>query len=146
MIEMTGGRLPVAQQIRERAHRRLGFRARKAVAVGGIIAIISLGTIGASNMQAGGLSISRALSPDAIEPGEPSVQQSPDGGEPLLLQEVVVHIDGAVAHPGVYGLSGETVRIRDAVEAAGGPYLRGRHLCYQSRPTHKRWDESPYPR
>jgi competence protein ComEA len=31
-----------------------------------------------------------------------------------------VHVDGAVVNPGVYTLDGETVRIRDAVEAAGG--------------------------
>ena len=33
---------------------------------------------------------------------------------------VVVHVDGAVANPGVYELRGVTPRARDAIEAAGG--------------------------
>ena len=33
---------------------------------------------------------------------------------------VVVHVDGMVASPGVYQLQGATLRINDAVEAAGG--------------------------
>lgn len=33
---------------------------------------------------------------------------------------VKVHVDGAVAAPGVYELSGEDLRVTDAVEAAGG--------------------------
>lgn len=32
----------------------------------------------------------------------------------------VVHVDGAVANPGVYTLTGEVVRVNDAVSAAGG--------------------------
>lgn len=31
-----------------------------------------------------------------------------------------IHVDGAVANPGVYELSGEDIRVTDAVEAAGG--------------------------
>lgn len=110
----------MAQQIRERAHRRLGFRARKAVALGGIVAVVSLGMIGAASMQTSRFSIFRASAPAAAEHAEPALQQDPDDGEPLLLQEAVIHIDGAVMRPGVYSLSGETVRICDAVEAAGG--------------------------
>lgn len=110
----------MAQQIRERAHRRAGFRARAAVAVGGIIAIISLGMVGVLGLDAGGLSISRAAAPGAGEHEEPAQRQSPDDGEPLLAREVVIHIDGAVDRPGIYSLSGEIVRICDAVEAAGG--------------------------
>lgn len=33
---------------------------------------------------------------------------------------VVVHVDGAVISPGVFELEGETLRLRDAVDAAGG--------------------------
>ncbi|RVU98308.1 hypothetical protein EII22_00385 [Coriobacteriales bacterium OH1046] len=120
MMEMTGGRLPVAQQTREYAHRRAGFRARKAVALGGIIAIVTLGMVGAFGMDTSGLCVSRAADPAAGESEEALQRQNPDPGEPLLLQEVVIHIDGAVACPGVYSLSGTAVRVCDAVEAAGG--------------------------
>jgi competence protein ComEA len=47
---------------------------------------------------------------------EPSSMQVDDA--PVAL--VVVDIDGAVNNPGVYELQGETVRLRDAVAAAGG--------------------------
>ena len=43
-----------------------------------------------------------------------------DDGEPPLLPSIVIHVDGAVAHPGVYTLMGDPVRICDAVDAAGG--------------------------
>jgi competence protein ComEA len=36
------------------------------------------------------------------------------------LRTICVHVDGAVAVPGVYDLVGGTLRIRDAVAAAGG--------------------------
>jgi competence protein ComEA len=37
-----------------------------------------------------------------------------------LPSSVVVHVDGAVANPGVYELRAATPRARDAIEAAGG--------------------------
>jgi competence protein ComEA len=37
-----------------------------------------------------------------------------------LPSPVVVHVDGAVANPGVYELRAVTPRARDAIEAAGG--------------------------
>ncbi|MDO5108046.1 MAG: ComEA family DNA-binding protein, partial [Coriobacteriaceae bacterium] len=102
------------------AHARLGFRARKAVAAAGVVTIIALGSIGVLAMRSDGLTITRAS-----DGGEPLVEELPvdDGqsdGEPLLLPSVVIHVDGAVAHPGVYTLMGDPVRVCDAVDAAGG--------------------------
>ena len=40
--------------------------------------------------------------------------------EAPLEELYIVHVDGAVERPGVYELTGSDLRIRDAVEAAGG--------------------------
>ena len=40
--------------------------------------------------------------------------------DPEAPQRCIVHVDGAVAAPGVYELEGSDLRLNDAVEAAGG--------------------------
>lgn len=111
----------MAQIKPEHAGKRLGFRAPKAVAAAGIAAVASLGTIGALNLRAPGLEIVPAATTEYTQGTNP-VPPNADSpsGEPLLLPQVVVHVDGSVLQPGVYTLSGETVRVCDAVEAAGG--------------------------
>lgn len=47
----------------------------------------------------------------------PLVEETPEG-------TVLVHVAGAVRHPGVYRLQADA-RVRDAVERAGGPARRG---------------------
>lgn len=61
-------------------------------------------------------------------PGEGEVLGSETKGQGAEKDEgaaedapaLVVHVDGAVATPGVYELSGEGLRVNDAIEAAGG--------------------------
>jgi len=58
-----------------------------------------------------------------VERGEAtttSVAEEVDASPPEDEKTVVVHVDGAVANPGVYELSGASVRVNDAVLAAGG--------------------------
>lgn len=110
----------MAQIRREHAHARLGLRARKAVAAAGAIMVVVLGSIGVLAMRSDGLVITRAS-----EEQLPMAEDQPDDvvsddGEPPLLPSIVIHVDGAVAHPGVYTLMGDPVRIFDAVDAAGG--------------------------
>lgn len=111
----------MAQVKPEHARRRLGIRAPKAVAAVGIAVVASLGLMGALRMQDQGFHLVPAASIDhAVQDDGTHDHADSPSGEPLLLPETVVHVDGAVAHPGVYTLVGETVRVCDAVEAAGG--------------------------
>lgn len=57
--------------------------------------------------------------PDDDQIGSDNAQQAPADGPPQR-HDVVVHVDGAVASPGVYVLSTDDPRVNDAVELAGG--------------------------
>ncbi len=102
------------------ARKRLGLRAPKAVAAAGIAALAALGIVGALRMQSPPLQIASASpSLDAHIADEPILEPAHAVEEPLL-SSCVVHVDGAVKSPGVYTLSGDIVRVCDAVDAAGG--------------------------
>ena len=59
----------------------------------------------------GGVSVERA------EPAARQEEQTEE--EPAAVDTILVHVDGAVASPGVYGLP-DGARVGDAVDAAGG--------------------------
>jgi competence protein ComEA len=65
--------------------------------------------------------VARASTTTASPSAATTFQATPETADsPDLSQTVCVHVDGAVAVPGVYDLVGGTLRIRDAVAAAGG--------------------------
>lgn len=64
---------------------------------------------------------SASSSTPAAEETKDAASASTDASsEDKAPSPVLVDIDGAVAHPGVYDIAGTTERVKDAVEAAGG--------------------------
>lgn len=100
-----------------RLARRLGLDGARGVVAACLV--IALG--------AGGVGVARAATDVGvvIERSGDAADDLPDDGvasdaRPAEAPVLVVHVDGAVASPGVYELSGEGLRVMDAVEAAGG--------------------------
>lgn len=75
---------------------------------GGAASAAERGQTGASDSATAG-----SANESAVTSGGDMSAQAPDA-------TVVVHVDGAVANPGVYSLAGEAPRVNDAVVAAGG--------------------------
>ena len=109
---------------------RLGISAPRAPLVAAAVIVVALVALGlaVSLFSAGGVTVSRADSAseargsDGAGEGEgsssaASVAGARDAGG---AQALVVHVDGAVARPGVVEVSGSSPRLRDAIEAAGG--------------------------
>ncbi len=109
---------------------RLGISASRAPLLAAAVIVVALVTLGlaVSLFSAGGVTVSRADSGSEARgsyvagEGEGS-SSSPSGGgarDAGGAQALVVHVDGAVARPGVVEVSGSSPRLRDAIEAAGG--------------------------
>lgn len=107
---------------RGRLARRYALSARAGVAVA-LVALLGLGAAAA-------LTGTLAEAPVTVERADPEEEAAqdegaPEGEEPAEAEPteaaptVVVHVDGAVAAPGVYELSGSP-RADDAIRAAGG--------------------------
>lgn len=105
------------------------------LAAGAAFAVGSLGGSGGSflpsSSQVDAPSSSAGGSGEATDPSQGAAGAETGGGEGAAGQAqattdvaqgnvLVVHVDGAVASPGVYELRGASPRRRDAVEAAGG--------------------------
>lgn len=107
---------------RKRVLTRLGLASKPGIVILLSLAIIAMGVFGIMQTGlSGGFEvitnneIAAENLADSVEgaSGEVQVETMPD-------DVYVVHVDGAVARPGVYELVGVDLRIRDAVEAAGG--------------------------
>lgn len=118
----------MAQVRRERARRlarRLGAHAGVALSLGLVALLAAALAIGLLvRGSGGGVLIERAgsgTSEEGAESGDSEAGDPEGATEGVALDEaaLLVHVDGAVAVPGVYELS-DGDRVKDAVEAAGG--------------------------
>ena len=96
--------------------RRLGLagRTRGLVALVVLLGLVAL-VVAAFALSPRGVTVERAVEEVPQEELEPSVEEA----APAEVEKVVVHVDGAVAAPGVYELPAGS-RANDAVAAAGG--------------------------
>lgn len=103
----------VSRQIRLLG-RRYGWVAKGSVLVACVFMVAIVGFAVAGALAQPGFTVERAEQADAdggvVESGEGATQ----------ARRVLVHVDGAVANPGVYELTAESPRINDAVLSAGG--------------------------
>ena len=109
---------------------RLGISAPRAPLVAAAVIVVALVALGlaVSLFSAGGVTVSRADSGSEAQGSDGAgddggSSSSPSGGgarDAGGAQALVVHVDGAVARPGVVEVSGSSPRLRDAIEAAGG--------------------------
>ena len=104
--------------IRVRTHglgRRFGLSGRAWVALACAVAVVVIATMAGLRLAHGDdFSVERG------EMAATSATAPADVSESEAKPIVMVHVDGAVANPGVYELTGEDVRVNDAVLAAGG--------------------------
>jgi competence protein ComEA len=106
--------------------RRLGLTGKRTVALAcaAVLAVtaivgvfVQLATPGVLvEREEGGAVGAKATDSEA----DSSVKAATTDSEPSAGEPTIVHVDGAVAVPGVYRLEGDDLRIEDAVEAAGG--------------------------
>lgn len=128
------------KRIGSRVHRKARSLARRAglspamkAGVAGIALVAVLAMVAgihlARGSQGASFSIERDESAVAAEVAESASAETPSQDKDAASASdgtsedpptVVVHVDGMVASPGVYQLQGATLRINDAVEAAGG--------------------------
>lgn len=104
-------------QRRRSAARLLGRRPAETGRAKAVVAMAALGVVAALGVARVGAAstfeVDRSSEPAQTQAPAPSSAAAP-------AATFVVHVDGAVAHPGVYTLSGSSVRVADAVSAAGG--------------------------
>ncbi|SET22677.1 competence protein ComEA [Olsenella sp. KH3B4] len=110
--------------------RRAGFSPAKKVGIAGVVLVVLIVVIACTRVafgsQGGSFSVERGESAVAADsaPSEMAAQdERTDSASDTVPQEpptVVIHVDGMVANPGVYRLVGESLRVQDAVTAAGG--------------------------
>ncbi|MBP3883701.1 MAG: ComEA family DNA-binding protein [Olsenella sp.] len=112
---------------------RLGLRGRRATILACMAIAAILCGVGALSVAQRGRSFSVERGVSAERQNVPENSERSSGGEDKrgsdggaseddgqTVPTVVVHVDGAVVSPGVFELEGDALRLRDAVDAAGG--------------------------
>ena len=132
MAQVSTRRGGAGASVRRRARelgRRAGLSPVSKAVVAGIVLVGLLVAFACARLLLGqpasSFSIERGETASASEDaaGEASAQGEKDDAEVVPSNGspvVVVHVDGMVVNPGVYELQGESLRMNDAVEAAGG--------------------------
>lgn len=117
--------------------RRLGLEPKGAVAVAAAVVLCAVGAVGAWRLvtpeavivERGSQSEATETMADGATAGDETsapeqardrLSEAAAEPEPSTTASVQVHVDGAVASPGLYVLEGEDLRVNDAVAAAGG--------------------------
>ncbi len=107
----------------KRIARRYGATGNK-VALGALVALSCFMGVGGMLWQArdGGMLIERSLeeTKQDVTSSTDEIPQANTEEERAEENAYCVHVDGAVAHPGVVELTGSDLRVCDAVDAAGG--------------------------
>lgn len=102
-----------------RARRRFGLTAAKGACCVLVALCAAAGAAGLAN-SSGGFSVETGgATGSAVGSAAPTGRDEVEGGRGAGAT-CVVHVDGAVVSPGVYDLTGDDLRLEDAVEAAGG--------------------------
>ena len=98
--------------------RRYGIGGRGVVAAAAVVVVLVAACVGAwGALSQGGVEIDR--SGETPEESKESTNVS-SGDEVEPPHRLLVHVDGAVAAPGVYALTGTDSRVNDVIEEAGG--------------------------
>ena len=108
---------PSARVRRLLLRRRFGLDGAKGVVAACLVVTLGATGVGVARAAADtGVVISRS---DEVT-SEASPSPDAETQVPAPMPSYVVHVDGAVASPGVYEVSGDDARVMDAVDAAGG--------------------------
>lgn len=92
--------------------RRLGLKGRMGAALALVVVLVGACVVAAASGGGGAVTVERASTPDPA-PSSPAPDPEP------VPETLFVHVDGAVASPGVYELA-EGSRVVDGITAAGG--------------------------
>ena len=106
--------------------RRYGLNSSRRIVVACLVVVALLACVGLARMWGtSSITIERDAPTEPedegektlSDPAEPQAEPTPDAAMPV---QVVVHVDGEVASPGVVTLEVPSPRVNDAVELAGG--------------------------